>query len=489
MRFLLFVLFFGILYSDEVKEEDFLKSAQEMNSNLYSSPPTQFRKGHVTPKKINPKDLLKETKMGYEIQLPGKTQIPTPTICGDILFSGGGFHSREFYAFEASTGKKLWAVDIDDDGPSTAACADGIVIFNTESCTIFALDAKTGKQLWSLWLGDPLMSTPTVSDGKVFTSYPASGQFQPSKKNQKANLYASHVLVALNLKTGKILWQKWIDSDVMSSPVAENKDLYVSTFSGTVYKFNKENGEILSAVKTRATSAPVITGESVFFTKRAEEKASMKAEESIVSTKDNFKTKKYEANKKSALHLDKKVQEKTGYSQKAKDLDAGNGFSGGAPASANTSVAYDNVGQSSVSSLQAFQGSRILNVKNKNVNTMGDEIVATEPETGKVLWNKKLSGNLENSGGSLGTSPAYAGGYVFVNSLQGKILQIDPSTGKTAQEYDTKETLRFQPIIHKGMIFTTSENGKIIAIKTGNEKLTGWTTWGGNSERTNKVTE
>jgi len=46
-----------------------------------------------------------------------------------------------------------------------------LIVFNTESCTIFALEAETGQQLWSYWLGDPLTSTPTIAQGRVFTSY------------------------------------------------------------------------------------------------------------------------------------------------------------------------------------------------------------------------------------------------------------------------------------------------------------------------------
>ena len=64
-----------------------------------------------------------------------------------------------------------------------------------------------------------------------------------------------HVLVALELKTGKILWQRWIESDVMSAPVATEKELFFSTFGGVVYKLNQKDGAILSAVRTRATSA------------------------------------------------------------------------------------------------------------------------------------------------------------------------------------------------------------------------------------------
>src|SRR5262249_54944072 len=155
--------------------------------------------------------------------------------------------------------KFVWGMNLDDDGPTSAVCADDIVVFNTESCTIFALDARTGKNLWSHFLGDPLTSTPTIANGMVFTSYPANGgggggmgpgglnnyrgrgqkpqrsgdqkkkstdqgkgKGQPPQPQGQAKQRpgASHVMICLELKTGKIFWQKWIDSDVMSAPVA-----------------------------------------------------------------------------------------------------------------------------------------------------------------------------------------------------------------------------------------------------------------------------
>ena len=78
----------------------------------------------------------------------------------------------------------------------------------------------------------------------------------------------SHVLAAFDLKTGKILWQRWIDSDVMTSPVAVDRELYVTSFAGVVYKLNQEDGTLLSAVQSRATSAPVVVGKKVFLTRR-----------------------------------------------------------------------------------------------------------------------------------------------------------------------------------------------------------------------------
>jgi outer membrane protein assembly factor BamB len=55
-------------------------------------------------------------------------------------------------------------------------------------------------------------------------------------------------------------------------------------------------------------------------------------------------------------------------------------------------VAFANIGQSNVSSLQAFQGSRILRFGALSVNSMGDEVVCLDAATGTKAWSFKLTG-------------------------------------------------------------------------------------------------
>jgi len=133
--------------------------------------PASFNKDHVTPATL--RDYLEKTDDGYVIQLPGSTLVPSPVIYNGIIFVSGGFGSKQYYSFKGKSGELIGAWDLDDDGPSSAAIKDSILVFNTESCTIFAIDLRTEEQLWSWWLGDPLMSMPTISNRIVFTAYPA----------------------------------------------------------------------------------------------------------------------------------------------------------------------------------------------------------------------------------------------------------------------------------------------------------------------------
>jgi outer membrane protein assembly factor BamB len=452
----------------------------EMNSGKYGRPPVKFNAGH--PSKIAVPAVTR-TAVGYQVAF-GASAVTTPTVYDHELIVSGGFSSRNLFAYEATTGKPLWGLDLGDDGPSSSACENGDCVINTESCTIFAIEAKTGKHLWSYFLGDPLTSSPTIANGRVFAAYPAMGTSDGKPMPPGAN----HVLAAFDLKTGKIDWQLWLDGDVMSAPVAVGEYVYVSTFAGTVIKLEQATGKVRYATKVKATSAPVVQFdqdgvESMYYTRRGEAETKG-AEEELIRADHNEPKTKYSTAKKASPYLDKDVQAKTAAHSKAKTDDANNGFGGGAPASAAAGIAYDSVGVESVATMQNFQGSRVLRIRDENVNTMGDEIVATDSETGNKLWSFKLAGDTAKQGGFLGTPPLAAGNAVLVGTVDGRVLRIDPKSGQTAATYAVGSPIRAQPIADGGWIFVGTDDGKLVAIDTKDPSITGWPTWGGNAQRT-----
>ena len=469
---------------DAPKGEIVTAEVEKMNSDEYGRPPVKFRPGHVSPRKPAP---TTKTATGFQVQFASHATITTPTVYDRAVIVSGGFKSKELYAYEAQTGKPRWAIDLHDDGPSSPACESGVCVINTESCTIFAIDVKTGKQLWSFWLGDPLTSAPTIAKNRVFASYPAASTSDPKKARPPG---ASHALAAFELRSGKILWQLWLDSDVMSAPVAVGDFVYVTTFKGTVIKLEQATGKVRYAMRAKATSAPVVQFdkngvEQMYYTRRGEAAdASSPVEEMLIRADHNDPKTRYKAAKKRADYIDRKTQNQSDYAAKSKSEDAANGFSGGAPAAANAGVAFDNVGVQSVSSMQNFQGSRVVKLRDRSVNSMGDEVIATDAETGATLWKHKLPGDLKKQGGFLGTAPLAAGGSILFGTLDGKVVRLDPQTGKEIGAWPAGGKVRSQPVVDSGWIYVGTEDGKLVAIDTKDAALTGWPTWGGNAQRT-----
>jgi outer membrane protein assembly factor BamB len=89
-------------------------------------------------------------KNGWVLKLPGGRPIATPAYADGMLFVGGGYGSHEFYAVDSETGGIVWKIETGDDGPTAAVVvADGMVAFNTESCTLVVVDKRRGRVIWS----------------------------------------------------------------------------------------------------------------------------------------------------------------------------------------------------------------------------------------------------------------------------------------------------------------------------------------------------
>lgn len=362
-------------------------------------------------------------------------------------------------------------------------------MFNTESCTLFALNADTGEHIWSYWLGDPLTSTPAISDGIVYTSYPCRQHALGQRPNDaeapnKSVPNASHALIALELKTGKILWQRWLDSDVMSAPVIVGDEIYVTSFAGTVYRFRKQDGTILSAHAARATSAPVVVGQNILVTQRVTETGNRVAEQ-IVGQNQLNKNEWLIAAKQFAPYLDANVQRQADLASFGLSLDEANGFAGGAPVEANPQAALENIGQAGVFIMQSFQGSRILPFQGMLLSNMGDVLTCVDSRNGQERWRLKLEGDLAKQGGHLAAPPAAAGGQIFLATLSGEVWQVDPQSGKIVQRYRVGAPIRAQPIIYQGRIYVGTTDGQLVCVDTGNPKFTGWYAWGANMAHTN----
>ena len=475
----------ALVTDDSAAERDILPAILAINNDKENKPKTDFKRGHVKQRTL--KNYLHQADNGYYIQLPNYTMVPTPAVVDGKLLLSGGFGSKQYYSFEAVSGDLNWAIDLDDDGPSSPAVADGLIAFNTESCTIFVCDLVSGKEIWSYYLGDPLMSMPTIANGMVFTAYPSPYKMNARSIDSDSALkqlrsIPTHVLAAFDARTGDILWQKWIDSDIMSAPVAKDDLLYVTTFSGALYKVRQKTGEIIEAKAMRATSVPIFTKDNdMIVSKRSDAMADSVVSESIVVARGTSAAKT--VYKKRAHYLDRKVQNASGMKKSSIQMDAGNGFANGAPASANALAAEFNIGYSNVSSLQAFQGSRSIAMNGHLYSTMGDEIICTDAN-GEVKWKHKLDGDMNKEGGFMGTPPIYVNGYLIVATYSGEVLTIDEK-GKLVNKYEIRNPVRYQPVVDKGWIYVTTTNGKLYALNTGNPLITGWNMWGANAARTN----
>ena len=220
--------------------EDVLAEALVMNAPPYAAVPGDFNPGRVYASQL-PYGKVTRSRRGFSVSL-GYGLIPTPAVHDGKVFVAGGAGSTQFFAFDAISGDPEWAVTLSDDGPSTPACVGEVCVVNTNSCTVYALAADTGEMLWSWWVSPTLPTTPTIAAGQVYITY--------AKALAGAHPAATHVFASFDLYRGDVMWQRWIDGDAVSAPVADERSVYAQTTRGTIYQVDQETGEIRAARRT-----------------------------------------------------------------------------------------------------------------------------------------------------------------------------------------------------------------------------------------------
>jgi outer membrane protein assembly factor BamB len=106
---------------------------------------------------------------------------------------------------------------------------------------------------------------------------------------------------------------------------------------------------------------------------------------------------------------------------------------------------------SNISSSPARQGDMAyLGVDNK--------LIAMDLKGEKKAWSFVTAGSVKSS-------PALAGGLVFVGSDDGKIYALNATDGSKTWEFATGDKVGASPVIANGVLFVGSFDGKMYAIK------------------------
>ena len=424
---------------------------------------------------------------GWRMALEQKLGVPTPAVVGDRLFVGGGFGSYDFYAFDARTGAQAWHVGTSDDGPTAAVVTEGLVVFNTESCTVIVVEAATGKRVWEKWLGDPLLAQPAVMGGRVFMVYPRDGR---------------HWLGAFTLREGRPLWATRLDHDVVSAPVVAEGKVYLSTFDGMVWCIDPESGRVQWSQQLQATSAPWVYQGDVFVAHRedaprgarqpgdpertcppeattgpeprAPRERTSRMDAVAGSLKRSYSSKAAAYLAKGSGHLRKQA-----YHQ----ADSSVGFSQ-VPDSAKLHVAEDLIGEGLVSRAWRFQGSRPVVVNGILYDTTGDRLESSDARTGEVLWSWHDAQAVE--GERRLTPPAVANGRVWAGTWDGRIISWDALLGEVRWAVKVGAPCHWQPVVNDGWVYAGLEDSSLIGFATGDPLDTDWPMWGGGSGHNGK---
>jgi outer membrane protein assembly factor BamB len=220
-------------------------------------------------------------------------KAPTPNGFSSFTVGGGAVYTqlgkevggdkREVcVAFDAATGKELWAVPVDradyqgggdsgtpenkgGDGPrSTPTYSDGRVYVYTSDLVLGCLDAKTGKEVWAIdmikehagknvsWKN---AASPVIEGDLIYVAAGGAGQS----------------LLGIDKKTGKVVWKTADDKITHATPVVATilgeKQVIFFTQKGLVSvtpDAGKELWRYPFRYSTSTAASPVVCGDIVY---------------------------------------------------------------------------------------------------------------------------------------------------------------------------------------------------------------------------------
>lgn len=201
-----------------------------------------------------------------------------PAIVGDRLYSMGADDANDcIYALDLNNQRKLWSTPIAGrfandwgDGPRSTPTVDGERVFGINGAgVLICVEASSGKKLWSVDLRNDLggemmtgwgYSESPLVDGDQVVCTPGG---------------ARGAVAAFDKKTGKLLWRSkdFKDLAAYSSLMATTVGgvrLYVQMTGDSVAGIAAADGKLLWRTErsspTAAIPTPIVSGNSVYFT-------------------------------------------------------------------------------------------------------------------------------------------------------------------------------------------------------------------------------
>jgi len=138
---------------------------------------------------------------------------------------------------------------------STPAVSEGAVYFHVRDDNIYALSTADGSLLWK---------TPAPSSQSWISVYQDLTKSSPAVDRDRVYVGINADLVALDRKTGKVLWKAPTGRKVDSSPLVVRTTVYVGSDDKSFYAFAAATGAKLWSFKTGGRiSSPPTYGEGL----------------------------------------------------------------------------------------------------------------------------------------------------------------------------------------------------------------------------------
>lgn len=315
--------------------------------------------------------------------------------------------------------KLLWTYEAGESIESSAAIVGGTVFVGSQKGELTALSLENGSVYWKYSTGAPIgESSPAYSGGVVYIGD------------------LSGVLHAVNATDGKGLWTFKAGNEIKSSPVVVGDRVLIGSYDQHLYCVSTRNGSVLWKVKTDGPvhSTPGVSGGLAY----------------IAGCDEMFR----------AIRISDGREVFT--------ISSG-AYTGASPALRGSAAYYGtfdnevlmvNLKDHSVgwryqhperkfpfySSAAVFMDRVVLGGRDKMVHGLNG--------AGKGVWTFTTRARVESS-------PAVAGGRVFVGSNDGRFYVLNINTGAKLWEFNAGAPLSASPAIANGRVVIGAQDGRL----------------------------
>jgi RNA polymerase sigma factor (sigma-70 family) len=168
---------------------------------------------------------------GKHARIDGTLARPTALTSDGTMLVLSVFDQSRVIAFDAKTGKRLWAFQAGGWVYGAAALTETHVCFGSQDKRLHCLDRKTGEPVWAFETGDRIECAPVADRTAVYVPACDGG------------------LYAVSQKGGEKLWRFEADpkpdgkpTAIYSTPVLRGDVLHFAAGEGQFYAVNKSDG-------------------------------------------------------------------------------------------------------------------------------------------------------------------------------------------------------------------------------------------------------
>ncbi len=315
--------------------------------------------------------------------------------------------------------KQLWTYEAGDSIESSAAIVGGTVFVGSQKGELVALSLENGSVYWKFTTGDPIgESSPAYGNGVVYIGDLGGW------------------LNAVNAQDGKKLWAFKANGEIKSSPVVIGDRVLIGSYDEFLYCLNTRDGSVAWKFKTNGPvhSTPSIADGIAF----------------IAGCDELFRAIRV-SNGKEVFNVSSGAY--TGASPALRD---GSAFYG----TFDNEVLEVNLTERKIAwryehPERKFPFYSSAAVTSTRVVIGGrDKLVHGLTMDGKAAWTFATRARVESS-------PAIAGGRVFVGSNDGRFYVLGLNDGAKLWEFNAGAPLSASPAIANGRIVIGSQDGRL----------------------------